>query len=152
MPDLIDDATTTACSTTCAATAPRSRRWPTGTARRPDYPVGSARIVPATARPMPTRPSGRRRHGLLVAAAAVVLVVVVAAVAVVRRADGAGPVVDTPPTTVPVPTAPPFEDGTVLMWLPYEEPPQYLGAGRRPAGVARDRDPPQPGRCARSPR
>lgn len=118
-----------------------------GYASPPDYPVARE--------DRPGRPetdadptSGRRRTALLVGAAAVVLVAVVAAVALVRRSDGPGPVVDTPTTTVPVPTAQPFDDGTVLMWLPYEEPPQFLYAGSdRPAPLVIG-DPPQPGRSA----
>ena len=100
----------------------------------PDYPVEPADTSSRWGR-RPPRPT-RRRTAVLLAAAAVVLVVVVAAVAVAGRTDDPGPVVDTSPSTAIVPTAQPFDDGTVLMWLPYEESPQYLPpfADRRAAG------------------
>ncbi len=90
----------------------------------------------------PAAAPGRRRRPLVLVAVAAALVLVVATVVLVRREEGSSPVVDTPPTlvapgrtkgTIPaaddVPTASPFGDGTVLMWLPYTGLPQYLGQG-----------------------
>lgn len=112
-----------------------------------DYPVTTAPRVAGRAPETAERAAGRpvRRRTTVLVAAAAVLVVVLAAVVLVRHAEQSSPVVDTPPSVEPtapdgaprtlgtlpasddVPTAPPFEDGTVLMWLPYEGLPQYLG-------------------------
>jgi hypothetical protein len=103
------------------------------------YPGSPSTEAPELVSSPASRP-GLGRRPLVLVAAAVVLALVVATVVLVRRDEGPGPVVDTPPTlvvpgqslgTIPasddVPTATPFEDGTVLMWLPYEGRPQYLG-------------------------
>jgi hypothetical protein len=107
-----------------------------------DYPVGRL-ATPARATTRAPRP---RWRVLVAAVAASVLVVVVAVVILVRHDDRTGPVVDTPTTVAPVPTAEPFEDGTVLLWLPYDAPPEYLGQkADRPVPLEIG-DPPQPGR------
>jgi hypothetical protein len=121
---------------------------------RPDQTVpsiGIAAPIDPRGRPMSQRSplapgserrAGRRRPALVAASVVVVLVLVLAVAAAValRAEDGTGPAVDTPVTSDPVPTrtngtlpasedvpsAPRFEDGTVLMWLPSVGQPQYL--------------------------
>jgi hypothetical protein len=108
------------------------------------YPGSPPADVPEPVVSRTSRPPSRRRPLVLVAAAAV-LALVVATVVLVRRSEEQSPVVDTPPSVAPaspdgpprtlgtvpasddVPAASPFEDGTVLMWLPYVGQPQYLG-------------------------
>jgi len=141
VPDVIDDGLINDLRRYGAAVEAMAERY----ASPPDYPVAPAPRSPASGdAPAP----GGRRTAVLVGAAAVVLLVVIAAVALVRRSDPTPPVVDTPPTTAEVPSAQPFDDGTVLMWLPYEGPPQYLAQfADRPEPVVIG-DPPQPGRSA----
>lgn len=108
------------------------------------YPGSPSADVPEPVVSRTSRPPSRRRPLVLVAAAAV-LALVVATVVLVRRSEEQSPVVDTPPSVAPaspdgpprtlgtvpasddVPAASPFDDGTVLMWLPYVGQPQYLG-------------------------
>jgi len=96
-----------------------------------DYPVHAERGAP----PLERRPVRRpRRRRLLALAAVAAVVAVLATVVVTRRTEDRTPVVDTPATTATTEVTPttvaiaePFADGTVLMWLPYGAPPQFLG-------------------------